>query len=413
MTSITVHSASWVVPVQSPVIENGALACDDTHIIEVGRAAEIQKKYPRAAVSRHEQAALTPPLVNAHIHLELSHLNSLSLASSPLHFTDWIYSLIALRNQLGATGPYVEDAAKKCVIEQYQTGVGLIADIGNTRINQSLAAVFNGRLLAFKEYLGFSGRGLNKILSRLHAEPHDQLCSAHAVYSTHKLLLQALKKRADTLAALFPVHVAEPYAEIELMNENQGELVEFLTERGFWDPNFADDPDRTRQGSVAYLHKIGCLNERTLCVHGVHVSDEEIVLLSETGAKVCVCPGSNRFLHVGKAPVEKYIAAGIQPGLGTDSFASNPVLSIWREMQILHQEHPEVDCADIFAMATLWGARSLGMEDKIGALAPGSNADLLAVPVPGGINTEKEVLSYLVSGGRAIIPAWIHGRGEA
>ena len=85
-------------------------------------------------------------------------------------------------------------------------------------------------------------------------------------------------------------------------------------------------------------------------------------LLAETKSKVCLCPGSNRYLGAGTAPVENYLRRGILPALGTDSLTSNPVLSLWREMRLLAEEHPAVDPADILRMATLGGAEALGLE---------------------------------------------------
>ena len=83
---------------------------------------------------------------------------------------------------------------------------------------------------------------------------------------------------------------------------------------------------------MEYLDSLGVLDSNTLCVHAVHVSKAEIVTLAEKKVRVCLCPGSNRFLGVGKAPVTEFLAHGILPALGTDSRASNTRLSMWREM---------------------------------------------------------------------------------
>ena len=146
----------------------------------------------------------------------------------------------------------------------------------------------------------------------------------------------------------------------------------FLEERGFWDGSL--QAMGNAGGSVKYLHKLGLLDSKTVCVHCVHVSKEEIGLLAGTGAKVCLCPGSNRYLGVGKAPVTSFLEHGILPALGTDSLTSNPELSLWREMRLLAEDHPTLHPADILRMATLGGATALGLEKQFGSLEVGKKA---------------------------------------
>jgi cytosine/adenosine deaminase-related metal-dependent hydrolase len=158
---------------------------------------------------------------------------------------------------------------------------------------------------------------------------------------------------------------------------------------------------------VQYLHQLGILDEKTLCVHCIHVSDNEIELLAQTGSWVCLCPGSNRYLGVGKAPVAKYLQSGILPALGTDSLASNPEISIWREMQLLAEDHCAVEHAVILAMATVAGAAALNLDVETGTLEPGKRADFLAVPLPNTVQNAAEVYAYLVTTGSSIQPEWI------
>ncbi|MCI5116267.1 MAG: hypothetical protein D3912_15925, partial [Candidatus Electrothrix sp. AX1] len=137
------------------------------------------------------------------------------------------------------------------------------------------------------------------------------------------------------------------------------------------------------KGSGSYLHQHDLLDSKTLCVHCIHVTDMEIDLLRQSKAKVCLCPGSNRYLGVGIAPVEKYLNKGILPALGTDSLTSNPELSLWREMRLLAEDHPAVKPRDILRMATLGGAEALGLDRQLGSLEAGKAAALLAVDVTG------------------------------
>ena len=404
---VHIHTAPWVVPVDQPPIVGGGVVLHNNRIVAVNTAAHLVAAYPDAVCVDHPQAVLTPPLVNAHIHLELSHLKQLGQGEGPDQFTSWILSLLALRDKLGAIGAEVTSAARKILEQQYAEGVSVIADIGNTSVGQELVPCFAGNLLAYKEYLGFSNERLDDNLARLAAESSATLCAAHAIYSTHKQLLQQLKKRACQTKAVLPIHVAETVAEIQMMRQGNGEMVDFLERRGFWEKDFLKEVDACKGGTITYLSQIGLLDERTLCVHAVHATDEEVNILANSGAKVCLCPGSNTFLRVGKAPVKRYLEAGILPALGTDSLASNPEVSIWREMQLLYQDYPELDDADIFAMATKGGAESLAIAGQTGTLTAGKNADVLAVPLPGGMVNAADVLRYLVSTGSGVKPARI------
>jgi len=396
-----IHAAPWVVPVCGPVIAGGGVVVGDNQILAVDVLPRLQQLYPQVKVRMHPDAILTPALVNGHIHLELSHLTILTAAPKTDRFTDWIVRLLQLRETLGAEGDPARHAARETVDRQYRSGVSALADIGNTSIGSHLSDSFPGTLLAHKEYLGLAAWTLEKNLARLRQESSEVRCTGHAPYSTHPHLLQRLKERATALEHVFPIHTAEPASEVEMLREGRGEMVDFIRQRGFWDNSFTPGES---EGSIHYLYDLGLLDERTLCVHAIHVSDEEIRILAGEGGKVCLCPGSNRFLGVGTAPVARYLDHGILPALGTDSLASNPELSLWREMQILAEDHPGVEAAVIFAMATRGGAESLGQGHRLGTLEPGKDADLLTVPLPPGPLDPSRIMAYLVTTGSAMAP---------
>lgn len=402
--TIRIHAAPWVIPVGAPALRDGGVAVAAGVIVAVDSQARLRQQFAGAVVIDHPGCVLTPALINAHTHLELSHLAA--LAGEPHHgsFTDWITRLLALRERLGAGGEMAETAARAALDEQYRSGVQVIADIGNTSLGRDLAATFPGLLLACREYLGLAGFTLEKNLARLAQEPAQALCTGHAPYSTHPELLRQLKARANSLGQIFPLHVAEPAAEAEMLAHSRGELVDFVRQRGFWDGSFRPTD---AGGSIQYLHALGLLDARTVCVHAIHVSEAEIRLMADLHVKVCLCPGSNRFLRTGLAPARRYLEHGILPALGTDSLASNPELSLWREMRILAEDQPDLNPADIFAMATRGGAEALGLEHRFGTLAPGREAAILAVPLPVDCRMETDIHPYLVRTGSALAPARI------
>ena len=398
------HRAPWVLPIARPPLENGGVVVRGESIVAVGRFRDLGAEFPEAAVIDHPESVLLPGLVNAHIHLELSHVAHLSQQQPPDTFPGWIEHMLAARDRAGEQDK--ERAARTVLRQQHEDGVAVLADIGNTTLGRSLAADFPGILVPFRELLGLRQAGVAAQLELLDREDDRECCSGHAPYSTHAALLRGVKERARRLGQVFSIHVAESATEIEMISRGEGEFVEFLKRRGFWDGSF-QPLGIDNSGSVQYLEQLGLLDEKTLCVHAVHVSDKEIALLTRTGSRVCLCPGSNRYLGVGRPPLTKYLRAGILPALGTDSLASNPELSIWREMRLLARDHPDLAAADILAMATLGGAASLGLESLAGTLAPGRRARFLAVSLPGTVRSGEDVQQYLVSSSKAICPTWI------
>ena len=392
--SLVLHRAAWLLPMNGPAIQDGAVLVREGRIAAVGPWSELQGQADR--VVEHPDQVLMPPLINAHIHLELSHLAHLAKQGEGCDFLSWLQKMLPERERLGAVGPHVEEAMQAMLRDQWQQGVIALADIGNTGLNLNLADRFPGFLFPFVEYLGLSRKSLAPALKKLAREQGNTPCTAHAPYSTHPELIRALKERARSMEALFPIHVAEPPDEPELIARSRGALADFLKQRGFFEDVFTevDSP-----GSVQYLHKLGVLDSATLLVHGVHLDDAEIDLIAQTRARICLCPGSNRFLLVGRAPVAAMLRRNILPALGTDSAASNPRLSLWREMRILAEDQPELRLEDIVRMATLGGAAALGLETETGTLAPGRRAAFLAVSLPELVDNKSELCAALVHAG--------------
>jgi len=391
-----------------PPLRDGAVAIQDHTIVACAPFAHLEAEFTQAEVVDHPQSVLMPGLVNAHIHLELSNLAYLAQGDLPASFSGWIAEMLQERESLGVVGSHVEAAAQKMLTEQYDSGVLVLADIGNTNIGGKLAGSFPGTLFPFLEYLGLSKASLGSALKKLAKTDEQVACTAHASYSTHPELIRALKQRADRLGQLFPLHVAEPESESSLLDDGSGEMAEFLKKRGFYEDVFTrGGQKKSSEGAVAYLHRLGILNSRTLCVHAVHVSEDEIELLQKSQANVCLCPGSNRFLQVGKAPVSAYLRRGILPALGTDSAASNPCPSLWSEMSLLAEDHPGVAPHDILRMATLGGALALGVENRYGALASGRVAHFLSLPLQDDPRNAEDLCAALVSAGPAAGVQWI------
>ncbi len=395
-----IYRAPFVVPGQGEVLADGAVITEHGRVLAVGPYAELKDTVADAEPVDYEGHVIVPALVNAHAHLELSHLARLGRQARPrpADLPGWIRELLAERDLRGSFDP---DEARFALARLYAGGCRAVLDIGNDPDAREIGDGFKSTVLFHLEMLGLSEAAQEAALVRLAELPDELCCTGHAPYSTGPRLLTALKERARRLGCLFPLHLAESAAEIEFLATGHGPFRDFLAERGV-DPAGVAIPGAS---PVKYLDRLGLLDEKTICVHAVQVDEADIALLVARRAGVCLCPGSNRHLGVGRAPLPAFLTQGILPALGTDSLASNPELSLWREMAILRQDHPGVGPEVIFAMATRAGADLLGLGHELGRIAPGVSASLPAVVC--AATSVAEVLEYLTTAGQEIRLEWI------
>ncbi len=396
------YRAPYVVPVGAPLIEDGAVLTGDGTILEIGPFSKVDGT--NAELVDYEGHILTPALINAHAHLELSYLAHIGSEMSQPESSDitaWIRRLLQARDENTISEDEQEFVAWQALAHLYASGCRVVADIGNRIESRTIGKNFKAEVLFFLEMLGISTETQRKALKRLDDCPSDLCCTAHAPYSSGPELIKRLKQRARALGCLFPLHVAESADEIDFLQNGDGRFKDFLQERGVWDGSFT--PPGT--GAVSYLESLNVLDEKTLCVHSVHVTDEEIDILASHHSKVCLCPGSNRYMGVGKAPIAKFIERGINPALGTDSLASNTMLNLWREMQLLHEDHPALAPENIFKMATVNGAAALDAETEFGTLASGKSSAFLAVRNKGA--NKDEIYEFLASVGKDVQLEWV------
>ncbi len=403
------HKAPYVVPVSADpevpaLIKDGAVLTEDGRIKAVGTYEEL--KNSEAVLTEHDRSVLMPPLVNGHTHLELSHLVALGQdPPEPGDITGWIKTLLTTREK-GEDPEELQMAAQMALARLYAGGCRGVIDIGNLADSRKLGDNFKLRLVFLQELLGLTEQSIAGSLSLLSsvADDAEVICTAHAAYSTAPELIRSIKKRSLAHDHLFSIHVAESEDESQFLDSGDGRLRDFLVERGALD----DSWQTPGMSPVAYLDSLGVLDEQTLCVHCVHCSDDDLQIMARRKVTACLCPGSNRFLGVGVAPVRQMLEHGIPMILGTDSLASNPNFSLWEEMRILAEDHPNLAPLDIIKIASRNGAEFMGIEEEYGSLAPGRSSSFLAVSgdLPFEAD-EKAILKGLVSGGLSITTEWV------
>ena len=407
--ALKIVSSRWVFPVTGPAVEDGGVVVADGRIVEVGGREEMLGRHP-GIPERRFPGILMPGLVNAHIHLELSHLRDIAEPLPHQPFTAWIAGLLARRAPDSTSREDRLAAAGDLLRDQHDSGVVLVADTGNERISEfeSPRAKSWPEIRRMLEYLGPDRSGCEAARQAIEGLADHHAATGHAPYSTGPELLQLIKARCRRLRQTFSIHTAESCAELPFLQLRTGVFREFLEGRNRWDDTFSSIRSGC-SGTIDYYDRLDLLDDRTVLVHCVHVSSHELRLAAKRGAHICLCPGSNRFLKVGRAPVGRMLEAGLLPALGTDSCASNPIIDLWREMQLLAGDNPELEGAQILAMATLGGARALHAENDYGSLEPGRKSHFLHVSSSAlaQCRTAADVLHELISGGRPKEISWV------
>ncbi len=410
MTGTTIYTAPWIFPVSSSPIKNGAVAITDKKIIAVGSLQHVSLKLPNVKIiSLH--GVLLPALVNCHIHLELSHYDNISKPSVGTPMVEWIAELMQKRQVKSEDTAILQKVREEALHAQFTSGVALLADIHNESTFYECEAPLLPEVIDILEMLGPTEQRTASALASLALMPEEQAVSPHSSYSTSAKLIVALKKRADAQSQILSIHLAESKEEKDFICHHSGPFRKFLEKLGSYEKTMI--PDGTYSGAVDYLSKLGILDEKTLCVHCLHLDSSEIEILAHQKTPVCLCPGSNDFLGVGKVPLEEMLEKGIQPCIGTDSRASNETLDMWREMAILRRNFPSISPAEILTMATLNGAKALQRADDFGSIECGKKPFILEIGIESGLEkSEDNILAQLTGEGRPKSIQWLHEYGE-
>lgn len=371
--------ARWVFPVDGPPLEEAVVEVEDSRI-----AAVYVGSHPEAIDLGN--TALIPGLVNAHTHLEFSHLAQPLGPTAP--FTDWIRSI--MKSRFESTVP-VEQSIQQGIAESLAAGTTCQGEIATSleSIHQLEQTAPAPRAVVFRECLGFSAdriAGQEKMAAdyleqQTAGEMHDRLrrgLSPHAPYSVHPDLYLNLIQLARDQGVPAAVHLAETQAELDLLEHQVGPFVDLLTELGLWDPEIL------KQGMRLYDYLVP-LAELTsaLAVHGNYFGKDELEFLKQAPQiSVVYCPRTHHYFGHPPHPWRTLIGQGINVALGTDSRASNPDLSLWKELLFLRAAFPDVSTGLILECGTLAGARALELSEEIGSVTVGKRADLALVQLP-------------------------------
>ncbi len=353
------------------VIENGAVAVVGGDIVAVGTAVEVEARFPEAERIDAAGGLVVPGLVNAHTHVPMTLFRGLA---DDLELMDWLENHIFPAEAEHVDEEFVRWGTRLACLEMLAGGVTTFADmyyyeevIAEEAERCGMRAVVGETLIDFpapdnatwEEAVDYTRRFVARWKGHGRIVPAVAPHSAYTVSTEHLIEAHAL---AEELDVPLLTHLAEDRAEIERVEKATG---------------------RT---SVELLEALGVLSDRLVAAHVVWPTEAEIGLLAARGVGVAHCPQSNMKIAAGAAPVPAMLAAGVAVGLGTDGPGSNNDLDLWAEMdtaaklhKLVSRDPTVVDARQAFEMATLGGARALGLDHLVGSLEVGKRADLVVV----------------------------------
>jgi len=408
--------AKFLIPSADRFIENGAVAIQDDAITAVGEYHAVSRTAVGPARDLGE-AVLMPGLVNAHTHLELSGLKG--VAAFQGSFPDWLMRVRAARNAHILAD--LRDWSRQGVAESIAAGTTTVGDYTQTRASIGSVQTSGLRAVLFLETVGFSEslafrRAFNVSWTLWWAKTSDLVRMAvapHAPYSVSVNLYQRLSRIARKNRLLFSTHINESREEIEFYEHGAGAFREMLVEKGFmhdgWKPPGACP--------VRHLDSLGLFDADSLLIHCNYLSDGDLQIIASRRAGVVYCPRSHAFFGHVEHPFEKLLALGVPVALGTDSLASNDSLSVLDEMRFVAAHYPKTAPQTIVRMVTEYGAKVLHLDDRIGRLDVGLQADLTAIALPAFTKDPFQALMdkaakpvYTMVAGRALYdfssPTW-------
>jgi cytosine/adenosine deaminase-related metal-dependent hydrolase len=408
--------ARVVLPISQSPIENGAVLISGNRIAQVGLWKSISAGNRCKTIDLGE-TILLPGFVNAHCHLDYTDMAG--RIPPQKNFTDWIKLMLATKSEW----------SRSEYMESWRRGAAMLLRSGTTTVGdfeavpELLPDILNStplRVISFLEMTGVKSRRapaaiLQEALDRIESFPKTFRAglAPHAPYSTFPELIRLSARSAKKNHLPISIHVSESIQEFEMFARGRGVMFDWLR-RGERDMS-----DCGRGSPVRHLERCGALNKNLIAVHVNYLAPGDAALLARRQVSVAHCPRSHFYFRHEKFPFEKLARAKVNVCFGTDSLATvyktrkeTVKLNMFEEMRAFAEMHPRAPAKRILEMATINGARALGLAGKIGELSKGAFADCVAIPFSGKIsgaheaalNHTGDVLTSLIGGKWAIAP---------
>ena len=399
--------ADWIITVDEAdtVLEHHAIAVHDGHILNILPASEAKQTYQSENTHDLKGHALIPGLVNAHTHAAMTLFRGLA---DDLHLMEWLQNHIWPAEAKWVNDDFVHDGTLHAAAEMLRSGTTCFNDMYffpdvTARVIDSVGMRASVGLILLDFPTVWANDADEYISKGLEVHDHYRgntrisTCFApHAPYTVSDAPLSRIETLAEELDIPIHMHIHETAFEVTQSEDQSG----------------------TRP--LLRLNNHGLISPRMLAVHMTQLTDAEINMLATSNANVVHCPESNLKLASGYCPVHKLIQAGVNVALGTDGAASNNDLDMFGEMRTaallakaVANDASALPAHQALRMATINGAKALGLDELIGSLQIGKSADVVAVDLA-SLATQPmyNVISHLVysSSRNQVTHVWVAGQ---
>ena len=391
-------AAGTLMPVGSPPIQDGAVLVRDGRISAVGALAAMGREAPDAEVRFFPNYTIVPGAVNAHAHLGFRRKD----APEGGTFSGWLGRLI---ERLPEKEAWTAGAARDSAREAVEAGTTFMAE--SSPYGECLPQLADSGLAGtvYAEFFpgDFDGAAPEEIVDSIIGKVRElqsglpervnARVSVHSPYTVDPESSRLAARRTRELGWTLAIHLSESPEEVEFVREGTGGLADIFG-RNEW--------GGVGTSPIRYAESIDLLAPETIAAHlATGVSEEDIEVLARTGVAAAHCPRSNAFLGCDVSPVPRMVERGVRVGMGTDGLWSSPSMNLFEETMVAVGLHGMGGAAGL-ELATLGGARALGIAGEVGSLETGKWADLVVVEVaPGEGDPEREVLEAAAGGGVA------------
>jgi len=362
--------ADYVFPVYADPIKNGIVTVDD-----LGKIISVtDNNSPPAGPIQQVSGVIVPGFVNAHCHVELSHLKGKIKQGGGL--VEFIKSIISIRN---GDEQEIKAAIEKADADMYEDGIVAVGDISNS--NHSIATKSISKIYyhTFVETLAFlpekAQETFDNALALLNEfKPLSCSITPHAPYSVSKDLFKLIKNYSEEGQNLLSIHNQECEDENKFYRYKLGEFLNlykfFGTDISYFKPQ--------ARNSVQSIIPLLTNKQKTLLVHNTCTNLKDIYFIKRFDREInwCFCPNANLYIEGRLPKVELFVDQGFNITLGTDSLASNSKLSLLSEMQAIQQKFPSISLPRLVEWGTKNGAEFLGIDDEKGTLDIGKTPGL-------------------------------------
>ena len=384
----TLIHASWVIPVEpaNVVLENHSIAIQDGHILAILPSDEAKRQYLAEHEIDRQNHVLIPGMINTHTHAAMSLMRGLA---DDLPLMEWLNDHIWPTETRWVSPDFVRDGTKLAMAEMLRSGTTCFNEmyffpdeVARQAEHAGMRAVVGLIVIDFPTAWA---QNADKYIQKgidLHDElKHSPLVTTafapHAPYTVSDEPLKRVVMYAQELDIPIHMHIHETAAEISGSMEQHGKR------------------------PLERLDELGLLGPQLVAVHMTQLTEDEVERIAQTNSHVVHCPESNLKLASGFCPVQQLHDAGINVALGTDGAASNNDLDMHGEMRTaallakgVAGNASALPAADALAMATINGARALGIDEVCGSLTPGKAADIVALKMD---DLETQPLYHAVS----------------